>query len=87
MLVSYYVITFGGRELMKGRQAFSVNGAFIVHNFYLTVISAVLLALFIEQLLGTLVREGVFFAICNEKGGWTKEMVTLYYVRRPGMAL
>lgn len=52
----------------------------MIHNLGLTVISGTLLALFIEQLLPTLWRHGVFFAICNENGGWTKELVTLYYV-------
>lgn len=79
-LISYYVIIFGGRELMKHRQAFVLNGPFMVHNFYLTVISGVLLALFIEQLLPTLARYGVFHAICDHSGGWTKKLVVLYYV-------
>lgn len=80
VLVAYYVIIFGGRELMRGRKAFTLNGLFMIHNFYLTVISGVLLALFIEQLLGTVIKNGVFYAICNHKGGWTKELVMLYYV-------
>ena len=80
ILISYYVVIFGGRELMKSREAFSLNGLFMLHNLVLTLISGVLLALFIEQLLGTVVNNGVFFAICNHKGGWTKELVTLYYV-------
>lgn len=79
-LVSYYVIIFGGRELMKHRQPFVLNGPFMVHNFYLTVISGVLLALFIEQLLPTLVRGGVFHTICDHSGGWTRQLVVLYYV-------
>lgn len=80
MLISYYIIVFGGRELMKKREPFVLRYPFLVHNFYLTVISGVLLALFIEQLLPTVVRNGVFFSICNHKGGWTKELVMLYYV-------
>ena len=80
MLTAYYVIIFGGRELMKKRQPFVLNGLFMLHNLYLTLISGTLLALFIEQLLGTVVRDGILFAICNHKGGWTKELVTLYYV-------
>jgi hypothetical protein len=83
VLISYYVIVFGGRELMRGRKAFTLNGLFMIHNFYLTAISGVLLALFVEQLLGTVARRGVFFAICNHKGGWTKELVMLYYVSMP----
>ena len=80
-LIAYYIIVFGGRELMKGRKAFVLNGPFMVHNFYLTAISGILLVLFIEQLLSTVVKNGVFFAICDHKGGWTKELVVLYYVR------
>lgn len=79
-LASYYIIIFGGRELMKHRKPFVLNGPFMVHNFYLTAISGVLLVLFIEQLLPTLVRGGVFHAICSYNGGWTKELVMLYYV-------
>lgn len=79
-LVAYYVIIFGGRELMKNRQAFVLNGPFMVHNFYLTVISGVLLALFVEQLLPTLARGGIFHAICHHNGGWTRQLVVLYYV-------
>jgi hypothetical protein len=81
ILMAYYVIIFGGRELMKGRPAFTLNVPFMIHNFYLTAISGVLLALFFEQLLGTVVKNGVFFAICNRKGGWTKQLAMLYYVR------
>jgi hypothetical protein len=83
VLASYYVVVFGGRELMKRREPFVLKYPFLVHNLYLTVISGVLLALFIEQLLPTVVRNGVFFTICNHKGGWTKELVMLYYVRLP----
>lgn len=80
MLISYYAIVLGGREVMRGRSAFDLNGLFKIHNFYLTVISGTLLALFIEQLLPTLARHGVFYTICNRKGGWTQELVILYYV-------
>jgi len=79
-LTSYYVIIFGGRQLMKKREAFVLNGPFMIHNLYLTIISGCLLALFFEQLLPTVVRNGVFFGICNVEGGWTKELVMLYYV-------
>lgn len=80
MLISYYALIFSGREFMKGREAFSLNGLFKIHNLYLTIISFVLLVLFIEQLIPTLARHGVFYTICNRKGGWTEELVILYYV-------
>jgi hypothetical protein len=80
-LVTYYVVVLGGREIMRNRKPFSINGLFMLHNFYLTAISATLLVLFVEQLVPTIFRHGVFFAICDHKGGWTKELVTLYYVK------
>lgn len=80
MLVSYYIVVLGGRELMRGREPFKLNGPFKVHNFYLTAISAVLLALFAEQLIPELARNGVFHAICAYEGGWTDKLVILYYV-------
>ncbi|EZF27324.1 hypothetical protein H112_00681 [Trichophyton rubrum D6] len=79
-LISYYVIIFGGRELMRSRPAMKLNGLFMVHNFILTVVSFLLLVLYIEQLLPTLVRKGTFHAICHYEGGWTKPLVLLYYL-------
>ena len=81
MLTTYYVTVFAGREFMKNRQPFKLNALFMVHNLYLTVASAIMLALFIEQLLPTVWNQGIFFAICDHRGGWTKELVMLYYVR------
>ena len=80
MLVTYYVTVFTGREFMKNREPFRLNGLFMVHNLILTTISGSLLALFIEQLLPTVWRYGIFFAICDHRGGWTPPLVTLYYV-------
>jgi GNS1/SUR4 family len=80
-LTTYYVIVFGGREIMKKFPALKLNGLFMIHNLYLTAISGILLALFIEQLLPTLWRNGLFYAICNHDGGWTRQLVILYYVR------
>jgi fatty acid elongase 3 len=80
ILLSYYIIIFGGRELMRDRPAFKLNFLFKVHNFYLTAISFILLVLFAEQLIPTVARHGVFFAICDHSGGWTDKLVVLYYL-------
>ena len=80
-IVIYYFIIFGGRELMRNREPFKLKGLFLIHNFYLTAISGILLVLFIEQLVPTVARHGIFYAICNAGGGWTPPLVTLYYVR------
>lgn len=79
-ILAYYVIIFGGRELMRNRPAFKLNGPFMIHNFYLTAISAILLALFVEQLVPTVYNHGLFYAICDVRGGWTSPLVILYYV-------
>ena len=79
-IVIYYAIIFGGRELMRNREPFKLKTLFLIHNFYLTAISGILLALFIEQLLPTVVRGGIFHAICDYDGGWTQPLVVLYYV-------
>ncbi|WFD31996.1 very-long-chain 3-oxoacyl-CoA synthase [Malassezia sp. CBS 17886] len=76
----YYVVIFGGRELMRNRQPFKLKSIFLVHNLMLTVGSTVLLALFIEQLLPTITRHGLMFAICDARGGWTQRLVVLYYL-------
>lgn len=80
ILVSYYFIIFGGRELMRNRPAYQLNFLFKVHNFCLTAISFCLLVLFAEQLIPVVTRHGVFFAICDRQGGWTDKLVILYYV-------
>ncbi|QIX02135.1 hypothetical protein AMS68_007652 [Peltaster fructicola] len=79
-LVAYYIVIFGGRELMRGREAFKLQTPFIIHNFYLTAISGILLVLFLEQLIPTLARGGVYHAICDYAGGWTPQLVVLYYL-------
>ena len=86
VLGAYYIVVFGGREIMRNRKPFVLNEPFMVHNLYLTIISGGLLALFIEQLLPTLYNGGIFYAICNYKGGWTKQLVILYYVSIQGPA-
>lgn len=80
-ILTYYVVIFGGREIMRNRPALKLNGLFMIHNFYLTSISAILLALFVEQLVPTVYNHGIFYAICDVKGGWTPPLVILYYVR------
>jgi len=80
-LIAYYILIFGGRELMRGRAPMQLNGLFKIHNLYLTIISGALLVLFAEQLIPTLYRHGVFYAICDHHGGWTDKLVILYYVR------
>lgn len=69
---------------MRERQPFKLNFFFKIHNFYLTAISGTLLLLFLEQLIPTITRNGVYYAICHYNGGWTQQLVVLYYVSAIG---
>lgn len=80
-VVTYYTFILGGRELIREREPFKLKSLFLIHNILLTVISAVLLALYIEELVPIIIRKGVFYAICDPDGGWTPRLVVLYYVR------
>ncbi|KAL9102076.1 MAG: hypothetical protein Q9163_002725 [Psora crenata] len=82
LLATYYAVIFTGRELMRNRPAFKLNDLFLIHNLYLTVISGILLMLFVEQVAPTVWKHGLFFTICDA-GGWTRPLVTLYYVSKP----
>lgn len=82
-IVIYYTIILGGRELMRTREPFKLKAIFLVHNFFLTFVSLSLLLLFTEQLIPTLARHGLYYAICDAGGGWTQPLVVLYYVRIP----
>ena len=80
VLVSYYVIILLGREAMRYFSPLKLNGLFKLHNLFLTIVSFCLMVLFAEQLIPTVWKNGVFFAICHKDGGWTDKLVVLYYV-------
>ncbi|KAJ5586742.1 uncharacterized protein N7459_002507 [Penicillium hispanicum] len=80
LMVTYYVVIFGGREVMKNFPAFKLNTLFMIHNLFLTIVSGILLVLFIEQLLPTIWHHGVFYSICDHRGGWTQPLIMLYYL-------
>lgn len=80
MIIAYYAIIFGGREIMRPFGAFKLRLLFQLHNLILTLISGALLALFVEQLVPTLYNHGLFYGICAYEGGWTKPLVVLYYL-------
>ncbi|KAG4024936.1 hypothetical protein MFRU_077g00030 [Monilinia fructicola] len=79
MVVLYYAVIFGGQAWMKNRPAYKLNGLFMAHNFMLTVLSGTLLVLFAQQLIPSIWKHGLFDNICGASG-WTKPLVTLYYL-------
>lgn len=83
MIVLYVVVIFGGREFMRNRKPLKLNTLFKIHNLLLTLLSGGLLVLFIEQLVPQLWNHGLYANICGADG-WTKPLVTLYYVSVQG---
>lgn len=81
-IACYYAVVLGGREFMKTQPALKLNGLFKVHNFILSTGSAALLVLFLEQIVPSLWKNGLYNCICST-GGWTNKLVTLYYVGHP----
>ena len=79
LLVTYYIVIFTGREFMRNRAPFKLNDLFLIHNLYLTCISGALLVLFLEQLIPTLWKQGMFYSICADEN-WTQPLEALYYV-------
>ncbi|KAI5295396.1 hypothetical protein KEM52_001523 [Ascosphaera acerosa] len=79
-LAAYYAVIVVGHEIMKTRQPFRLKKAFIAHNLALSIASALLLALFIEQMVPTIWEHGLMFAFLDRRGGWTNELVPLYYI-------
>ena len=75
----YYLTIFFGRRSMKGRQAFELTSLFLLHNLFLSLLSVFLLLLFVEELGPGVWKYGIHHTICGP-GGWTKRLVTLYYV-------
>ena len=73
----YYLIIFYGRKAMKGRPAFELTSLFLLHNLFLSVLSAFLLVLFVQELGPGLWKYGVHNSICGP-AGWTERLVTLY---------
>ena len=80
VITSYYLLVFVGREYMRRLPPFQLKDVFLLHNLFLSLLSAALLVLFVEQLAPTVWHHGVFYSICGS-GGWTQKLTTLYYVR------
>src|SRR5262249_36783059 len=65
IITAYYVVIFSGKKFMEDKAPMKLNALFQIHNVFLTLLSGILLALFIEQLLPILLRHGVFYGICS----------------------
>lgn len=79
LILTYYALVFGGREVMRNRPPLKLTNLFIVHNFNLTLISGALLVLFVQQLAPGLWHNGLFDGVCGATG-WSQKLLVLYYL-------
>lgn len=79
MVLIYMILIMGGRQIMRDQPAFKLNTLFKIHNFFLTLVSGCLLVLFMEQIIPSLWKHGLFKNICSSPG-WSQPLVTLYYI-------
>lgn len=77
--ITYFIVIFGGEWLMKNRIAFKPQIIFQIHNALLTLVSAGLLALIVEQVYPQIHHHGFLYAICSSKN-WTQPLELLYYL-------
>lgn len=78
-IITYFAVIFGGQQFMKNYPPISLKFIFQLHNLLLTLCSLVLLILFAEQLIPVLLRNGVFYSVCNTDA-WTQRLELLYYI-------
>ncbi|KAG9314365.1 GNS1/SUR4 membrane protein [Chiua virens] len=65
-LASYLAVIFGIQEVMRARPAQKLNTLFRIHNAFLSLGSALLLALMIEEVASIWVKSGTYNTMCNE---------------------
>ncbi|KAL7423618.1 Fatty acyl-CoA elongase/Polyunsaturated fatty acid specific elongation enzyme [Cryptotrichosporon argae] len=76
---TYLLVIFGGRELMRPFKPFKLTFLFQVHNVILTVGSAILLALILEDVVPLVLRHGFYWAICSP-AAFQPRLVTFYMI-------
>ncbi|KAI8058023.1 fatty acid elongase [Syncephalis plumigaleata] len=77
--VGYLAVIFGIQAMMRNREPISFPLLSRLHNLALSVGSAVLLALILEQAVPMVLTKGFGWAIC-EQDAWTSRLELLYYI-------
>lgn len=77
-LVSYLVIVFGIREVMKNQQPLRLQFLFQPHNIILSSGSALLLVLMVEEIAPIVWKHGLFYGMCNT-ASWTPVRVSFVF--------
>ncbi|KAI9245908.1 ELO family [Sporodiniella umbellata] len=77
--ITYYIVIFGGRFLMKESEAFKLKIPFMIHNALLTLVSGILLVLMVEEVFPVIYYRGFYAAICDQNT-WTQSFELLYFL-------
>lgn len=75
-LVSYLAVIFGLKHVMRNQQALKLQFLFQAHNIFLSVGSAILLSLMVEEIAPIVWKNGIFYGICND-GAWTSVCIRI----------
>lgn len=78
-IAGYYISIFTARWLLTKVRPIRFTFFFRLHNLILTLMSATLLLLLLEQVVPVIIRHGVFYSICNDNA-WTQKTELLYYL-------
>jgi len=78
-LVAYLAVVFGIQAFQKNRPAQKLTALFQAHNVFLSVGSALLLALMLEEIVPIVWKHGLYYALCSEHS-WTPKMEFYYMI-------
>jgi hypothetical protein len=79
LCIGYLVIIFGGQKLMKSYKPIQFTFLFQIHNVFLTFVSGLLLALFVEELYYINREIGPLKTLCSAQA-YTSRMDLFYYL-------
>ncbi|KAI8870076.1 GNS1/SUR4 membrane protein [Ramicandelaber brevisporus] len=65
IVVLYYIVIFGGQELMRNRKPITLPTLFKAHNLFLTAASVVMFSLFMEQMVPQIIQHGFTYSVCD----------------------
>jgi fatty acid elongase 3 len=78
-IIAYFAAVFGGQEYMADKKPYKLRELFIVHNLLLSITSAVVLALMMEEVWPYWSQTGFHKSICAQSA-FTPRLETLYIV-------
>ncbi|KAF8549303.1 GNS1/SUR4 membrane protein [Imleria badia] len=78
-ILSYLVVVFGLKELMKDRPAFNLRTPSRIHNIFLSISSLLLFTFIMEEVVKLRYNVGPFNAVCA-RGSWTSRLEFYYMI-------